>query len=87
MRRMFTLAALLLAAARPALAKDERPPSPQERTAIGLALREKGYVRWEGIRRDSQYWEVDSAWDRQGRRFELKVHEQTLRIIEKERED
>jgi hypothetical protein len=71
----------------PALAKDARPPSEGQRVAIEQALREQGYVRWSGIRADDGGWEVDSVWDAQGRRFEVKLHPQTLRVIRRERED
>ena len=88
MRHLALLALAAAAAASPALAKkDQRPPSAEQRVAIEQALREQGFVRWNGIRTDNDGPEVDSAWDRQGRRFELKLHPRTLRIIRTERED
>ena len=86
--RRFVLFALVAALASPALAKkDPRPPSPEQRVRIEAALRSQGYVRWSGIRTDDDGPEVDSAWDRQGRRFEVKLHPRTLKVIRIERED
>ena len=87
--RHFPLIALIAAAAlaSPALAKDPRPPSPEHRAHIEHALKSQGFVRWSGIRMDDDGPEVDSAWDAQGRRFELKLHPQTLKVIRTERED
>lgn len=90
MRKLAPIAALaaLAALASPALAKkDPRPPSPEHRAQIEAALKSQGYVRWSGIRMDDDGPEVDSAWDRQGRRFELKLHPRTLKVVRIERED
>ena len=86
--RHFLSLALIAALAAPALAKkDPRPPSAEQRVAIEASLRAQGFVRWSGIRTDDDGPEVDSAWDRQGRRFELKLHPRTYRVIRSERED
>ena len=86
--RKIALFALAAVVAAPAFAKkDPRPPSPEHRVHIEQSLRSQGFVRWSGIRMDDDGPEVDSAWDRQGRRFELKLHPRTLRVIRSERED
>lgn len=86
--RHHVLFALVAAVASPAVAKkDPRPPSPEQRVRIEAALKSQGYVRWSGIRTDDDGPEVDSAWDRQGRRFEVKLHPRTLRVIRREREE
>ncbi len=86
--RNIALIALMAVLAAPALAKkDPRPPSPAQQARIEQALRSQGYVRWSGIRADDDGPEVDSAWDAQGRRFELRLHPQTLKVIRIERED
>ena len=86
--RNLALFALIGLLATPALAKkDPRLPSPDQRVAIEAALRGQGFVRWSGIRTDDDGPEVDSAWDRNGRRFELKLHPRTLKVIRTERED
>ena len=86
--RGIALFALIAAIAAPALAKrDPRPPSPEHRAHIEQSLRAQGYVRWSGIRMDDDGPEVDSAWDAQGRRFELKLHPRTFKVIRTERED
>ena len=64
-----------------------RPPSAEHRAHIEQALKSQGFVRWSGIRMDEDGPEVDSAWDRQGRRFELKLHPPTLEVTRSERED
>ena len=85
---LFALTAALAAVAAPAPAKkDPRPPSPEQRVRIEAALKSQGFVRWAGIRTDDDGPEVDSAWDRQGRRFEVKLHPRTLKVIRSERED
>ncbi|HET9335447.1 MAG TPA: PepSY domain-containing protein [Sphingomicrobium sp.] len=87
--RKIALFALIAVVAAPAIAKgkDPRPPSPEQQVQIERALKEQGYVRWSGIRTDDDGPEVDSAWDAQGRRYELKLHPATLRVIRRERED
>lgn len=86
--RKIALIALIAALAAPALAKkDPRPPSPAQQARIEQALRSQGFVRWSGIRTDDDGPEVDSAWDAQGRRFELKLDPRTLKVIRTERED
>ena len=86
--RNLAFLSLIVAAASPALAKkDPRPPSPAQGAAIAEALQAQGYVRWSGIRTDDDGPEVDSAWDAQGRRFELKLHPRTYKVIRVERED
>jgi hypothetical protein len=86
--RKLTLFVLIAALAAPAIAKrDPRPPSPEQRVKIEQALKSQGFVRWAGIRTDDDGPEVDSAWDRQGRRFELKLHPRTYKVIRTERED
>ena len=86
--RKFALIAALAALASPALAKkDPRPPSAEHRAHIEASLKAQGYVRWSGIRMDDDGPEVDSAWDRQGRRFELKLHPRTFKVVRVERED
>ena len=82
------LFALMAVLAAPAMAKkDPRPPSPEHRAHIEAALKSQGFVRWSGIRMDNDGPEVDSAWDGQGRRFELKLDPSTLKVIRRERED
>lgn len=86
MRRIAMLA-LFTALAAPVLAKEPRPPSHEQRMQIEQALRAQGYVRWSGIRRDDDGPEVDSAWDAQGRRFELRLDPRTYKVVRVERED
>ena len=86
--RNLALIATPAALASPALAKkDPRPPSAEHRAHIEGALKAQGYVRWSGIRMDDDGPEVDSAWDAQGRRFELRLHPRTLKVVRIERED
>ncbi len=85
--RKVALFALIVAIAAPAAGKDPRPPSAEHRAHIEQSLRAQGFVRWSGIRMDDDGPEVDSAWDRQGRRFELKLDPRSLKVIRRERED
>jgi hypothetical protein len=76
-------AALALPLAAPALA--DRPPTAEELTRIEAKLQELGYVRWEEIEWDDDgYWEVDDAVDASGREHDLKLHPETLEIIERD---
>lgn len=67
--------------ATPALA--DRPPSPDERGAIERLLRSNGYVSWEEVELDDDgpHWEVDDARAEDGRRFDIKIDPQTMRIV------
>lgn len=79
----FGLAALT---AGPALAKD-RPPTPQERTAIEAALKAAGYVSWEEIEFDDDrparqpVWDIDDARTADGKAFDLKLEPGSLKIL------
>lgn len=87
MRHILAFALLAVLAAPGMAKKDPRPPSAEQRVAIEAALQAQGFVRWSGIRTDDDGPEVDSAWDKKGRRFELKLHPRTYRVIRSERED
>jgi len=86
---MKTLAATIvlgtaLLAATPAAA--DRPPSDAERAAIERVLRANSFVSWEEIELDDDgpRWEVDDARGRDGRRYDLKLHTGTLRIVRRQ---
>ena len=87
MRSLAVFALIAFVAAPASAKKDPRPPSPEHRAHIEQSLRSQGFVRWTGIRMDDDGPEVDSAWDAQGRRYELKLHPRTLKVVRRERED
>lgn len=89
MSALKVLAALFLAAmlATPAAADDDRPPTPEERTAIEAKLRAEGFVRWDDIELDNGLWEVDDAISSDGREFDLKLNPETLEIVQRELDD
>src|SRR6266436_1390340 len=64
----------------------DRAPSPEERSRIETMLRNEGFTRWGKIELDDDddVWEVDGAYASDGRRYDLKVHPDTLAIIERE---
>jgi Peptidase propeptide and YPEB domain len=64
----------------------DRTPSPEERSRIETMLRNEGFTRWGKIELDDDddVWEVDGAYGSDGRRYDLKVHPDTLAIIERE---
>jgi hypothetical protein len=66
----------------------DRKPTPEERTVIERALRSKGYRAWADIEieKRGRVWEVDGALDRNGRRYDLKIRADTLRIIKRKRD-
>lgn len=78
------LTGVALLAATPALA--DRPPSPDERAAVERVLRANGFVSWEEIELDDDgpRWEVDDARARDGRRYDIKIDPQTMRIMRRQ---
>ena len=82
MRRIFFLAACLLA---PIAAAEARDPSPEMRARIEAALREQGYTAWDDIdvERDGRV-EVDDARGADGKEYDLELDPQTLRVIKRE---
>lgn len=74
--------ALLFAS--PALA--DRGPNDAERAAIERVLRAGGFERWEEIELDDDgpRWEVDDARAADGKRYDLKIDPNSLRIVRRE---
>ncbi|MEX0582889.1 MAG: PepSY domain-containing protein [Sneathiella sp.] len=81
----FIIASLSLS--NPALA--DRNPNADEMAALSAQLKSLGYVSWEEIEIDDDdtYWEVDDARKEDGSRWDLKLDEKTLEVIELDRED
>ena len=67
----------------PGQAFADRPPSPEERSRIETMLRNEGFTRWGkiGLDDDDYLWEVDDAYAADGRKYDLKLHPDTLAII------
>jgi hypothetical protein len=83
--RLLALIAAVGLLAGPALA-DDRPPSAEERERIEAQLSSLGFASWEEIEWDDGYWEVDDAIGPDGREYDLKLHPETLEIVEQERD-
>ncbi|MAZ03946.1 MAG: hypothetical protein CMN56_12505 [Sneathiella sp.] len=81
---LLVLASLSLS--NPALA--DRNPNADELTMLTAELKKLGYVSWEEIELDddSPYWEIDDARKEDGSRWDLKLDEKTLEVIELDRE-
>jgi hypothetical protein len=79
-----TLIAALALFAGPALA--DRPPTAEERERIEAQLGGLGFTSWEEIEWDDGYWEVDDAIGPDGVEYDLKLHPETLEIVEQERD-
>ena len=64
----------------------DRPPSPEERSRIETMLRNQGFTRWGKIELDDDddVWEIDDAYASDGRRYDLRLHPDTLEIITRE---
>jgi hypothetical protein len=64
----------------------DRAATPQERSRIETMLHNEGFTRWGRIELDDDddLWEVDDADASDGRRYDLKVHPDTLAIIGRE---
>lgn len=84
--KMLAAAPVALLAATAALA--DRPPTESERAAVEQALRTAGFVSWEEIELDDDgpRWEIDDARAGDGRRYDVKIHPKTLRIVRQERD-
>jgi hypothetical protein len=81
-----TLLGFLLAAGVlvPGQAFADRAPTPEERSRIEAFLRTEGFTRWGEIELDDGVWEVDDAYASDGRKYDLKLHRDTLAIIKRE---
>ena len=64
-------------------------PSPEERSRIETVLRDEGFTRWGKIELDDDddVWEIDDAFASDGRKYALKLHPDTLAIIQSEPDD
>ena len=67
----------------------DRAPSPEERSRIETVLRDEGFTRWGKIELDDDddVWEIDDAFASDGRKYALKLHPDTLAIIQSEPDD
>ena len=79
---MRLIVAAALVALLPAAAFADRPPTPEERTAIEAVLKGAGYTSWEEIELDDDgHWEVDDAVGANGKDYDLKL-DRSYRIID-----
>lgn len=62
----------------------DRPPTPQEQSRIETMLRQEGFTHWGKIVLDDGLWEVDDAYASDGRKYDLKLHPDTLSIVRRE---
>ncbi len=67
----------------------DRAPTPEERSSIETVLRNEGFVRWGHIELDDEgdLWGVYDAFAPDGRKYALKLHPDTLAIIQSEPDD
>jgi hypothetical protein len=67
----------------------DRTPTPEERSSIETVLRNEGFVRWGHIELDDEgdLWGVYDAFAPDGRKYALKLHPDTLAIIQSEPDD
>jgi len=59
-----------------------REPTEEERPHLEAALRAAGYEQWDGIELENGFWEIDDARIVDGRKFDLKLHPETLALVE-----
>lgn len=64
----------------------DRAPTPEERARIETVLRGLGFTSWEEIELDDGVWEVDDAIGADGQEYDLKLHPESLAVIEQERD-
>ncbi|GGG28332.1 hypothetical protein GCM10010964_15300 [Caldovatus sediminis] len=86
MLRLASAGAAALAAAAPGPTLAGRPPTPEERARIEAVLRGLGFVAWEEIEFEDGVWEVDDARMPDGAEYDLKLHPETLEVIERKRD-
>jgi hypothetical protein len=67
----------------------DRAPTPQERSRIESVLRNEGFTRWGKIELDDDddLWEIDDAYAADGRKYDLRLHPDTLAIVAREPDD
>jgi hypothetical protein len=65
----------------PGQALADRAPTAEERSRIESLLRNESFTRWGEIELDDGVWEVDDAYAFDGRKYDLKLHRDTLAII------
>jgi hypothetical protein len=82
--RVLTLLTILAFVAAPAWA--DRPPTAEERERIETQLRALGFTSWEEIELDDGYWEVDDAIGPDGIEYDVKLHPETLAVVEQKRD-
>ena len=87
-----SLLGLVLAAAGmllPGQVLADRAPNPEERSSIETMLRNEGFTRWGKIELDDDdgVWEIGDAYASDGRKYALKLHPDTLAIIQSEPDD
>ena len=84
--KILAVAPLAFLAATPALA--DRMPNDTERAAVEQTLRAAGFVSWEEIELDDDgpRWEVDDARTNDGRRYDVKIDPNSMRIVRQERD-
>ena len=79
------LIGLTTIAVQPALA--DRPPTDNERTAIEASLKDLGFVRWKEIELDDNRWEIDDAVHSDGKKYDLELEPETLKVLKRELDD
>jgi Peptidase propeptide and YPEB domain len=67
----------------------DRAPNPEERSRIETVLRNEGFIRWGKIELDDDddLWEVNDVYAADGRRYDLRLHPDTLAIVAREPDD
>jgi len=65
---------------------DDRLASTEETSRIEASLRRLGYREFGRIKLDDGLWNVDGALAADGRRYELTLERETLRVLYRERE-
>lgn len=78
---------LIAAGIAPALADDDRPPTPEERTKIEEVLTNEGFTAWKEIEFDDNRWEIDDATHSDGKVYDLYLKADDLSILLKTPDD
>lgn len=84
------LIALTIAAVYPLFiqtANADRAPTQEERGRIEQTLRDLGFVSWKKIKLDDGHWEIDDARHSDGKKYDLELNTENLKVTKQQEDD
>jgi Peptidase propeptide and YPEB domain len=68
-------------------ANADRAPTQEERGRIEQALRGLGFVSWKEIELDNGHWEIDDARHSDGKKYDLELNAENLKVTKQKEDD